>query len=299
MSAKRRSHPPTLLRLAERAVREGELIEAGSRVLVAVSGGPDSMALLHVLSVLRNKLDFELTAHAVDHGLRPEAREEVALAQQWARQNGLELDVTHLKVAPGGNLQARARAARLACLREQAQRVGAGCIAVGHHADDRAETVLLRILRGTGPAGLGAMGARTGDLIRPLLRARRSDVMSHLNRHGIPFSQDPSNDDRRFLRARVRWEVLPLLETMSPRIVEHLCGLAQDVEALGLPVASLGREQLRELGKAAASGADGVRVSLPAGRVARVDVCTGHIVVEEPKGQRGARKPRQPPDRDY
>lgn len=298
MSAKRRSHPPTLLRLAEREVRESGLIEKGSRVLVAVSGGPDSMALLHVLSILRNKLTFELSAHAVNHGLRPEAAEEVAVAEQWAQKNGVAFGVTHLKVAPGGNLQARARAARLACLREQAQRVGAACIALGHHADDRAETVLLRILRGTGPAGLGAMGARTGDLIRPFIRARRSDVMIHLKRHVIPFSQDPSNVDRRFMRARVRWEVLPLLESISPRIVEHLCGLSQDVEALGLPVSTLGRAQLRALGKAAA-GRSGVRVSLPAGRVARVDVCTGHIVVEEPKGERGARKPRQPPDRAY
>jgi tRNA(Ile)-lysidine synthase len=257
------------------------------------------MALLHVLSVLRTKLGFELTAHAVTHGLRPEAVGEVALAEQWARQHGVELGVTHLQVASGGNLQARARAARLACLRREAQRVGAGCVALGHHADDRAETVLLRILRGTGPAGLGAMGARTGDLIRPFIRARRADVMIHLNRHGIPFSQDPSNNDRRYLRARVRWEVLPLLESMSPRVVEHLCGLAEDVEALGLPPSTLGREQLRELGKAAALGGDGVRVSLPAGRVARVDVCTGHIVVEEPKGERGARKPRQPPDQAY
>jgi tRNA(Ile)-lysidine synthase len=106
--------------------------------------------------------------------------------------------------------------------------------ATGHHAEDRAETLLIRILRGTGPAGLGVLPPRAGNRIRPLYRARRADIDAHLRRHRIPFSLDPSNADPRFLRTRVRQEVLPLLESMSPRVVDHLCRLADDLAKLRL-----------------------------------------------------------------
>jgi tRNA(Ile)-lysidine synthase len=257
------------------------------------------MALLHVLALLRSKIGFELTAHAVVHGLRPEAENEAQLAQKWAQSQGLDFGITRLQVSAGSNLQARARAARFDSLRKEAKRVGAQRIAVAHHADDRAETVLIRILRGTGPAGLGAMGARTDDVIRPLIHARRSDVLVHLNRHGVPFSEDPSNQDRRFLRSRIRWEVLPLLESISPRVVEHLCSLSEDVEALQLPAAPLGRAQLHALAQAAALGKGSARVSLAAGRVAQVDIATGRIVVRESNDSSGARKPRHSRNQAY
>jgi tRNA(Ile)-lysidine synthase len=104
--------------------------------------------------------------------------------------------------------------------------VGADRIATGHHADDRAETLLIRLLRGTGPVGLAVLPPRDGDRIRPFYRARRADVDAHVSRHHIPHAIDPSNRDPRFLRARVRHELLPVLERLSPRVVEHLCSLA-------------------------------------------------------------------------
>jgi tRNA(Ile)-lysidine synthase len=107
-------------------------------------------------------------------------------------------------------------------------RVGAGRIATGHHADDRAETLLMRLLRGTGARGLAVLQPLEGDRIRPLLRARRVDIDGHIARHRVPHAIDPSNRDPRFLRARVRMELLPELERLSPRIVEHLCALADD-----------------------------------------------------------------------
>lgn len=293
---KRRTHGPTLITMAEREIRDGALIPRGTRVLVGVSGGPDSMALMHVLSGLRGKLGFEVLAQAVVHGLRAEAEGEVELAGREAERMGVELQVTRLKVPPGGNLQARARKARLAALREAAGDRGAERIALAHHADDRAETVMMRILRGTGPAGLAVMPARAKDLIRPLIRARRNDVLSHLHRHGIPFAIDPSNQDSRFMRVRVRSEIMPLLESISPAVVEHLCALADDVDALSLPRAPYGRSQLRALAQAAGGGKRGVRVSLPSGQVARVDVSTGRIVIEPANGTKGARKPRHGTD---
>ncbi len=144
--------PPTLLTLASRALREECGVEKGARVLVAVSGGPDSIALLDVLGRLSSSLGLSLVAHGVDHGLREEAPAELELAAARAARLGVDFDVTKLALAPGGNLQARARDARYAALEKVAKRRDLGLLATAHHADDRAETVLLRLLRGSGPA---------------------------------------------------------------------------------------------------------------------------------------------------
>jgi tRNA(Ile)-lysidine synthase len=232
------THPPTLLTLTRRTLVDEALLGArGQRdgaeahVLVAVSGGPDSTALLHVLARLRRTLGFELSAHGVDHGLRSEAERELDQVQALAAQLAVPFKRTVTKVAAGGNLQARARAVRLEALRAAAAKVGATCIATAHHADDRAETVLLRLLRGASPAGLAVLPPRNRELIRPFLRARRKDIVAHISRHELPYSADPSNLDPRFLRSRVRHELLPLLEGLSPGIVGHLNGLADDVRA--------------------------------------------------------------------
>ncbi|HEY8088023.1 MAG TPA: tRNA lysidine(34) synthetase TilS [Polyangiaceae bacterium] len=202
------------------------MIPRGSRVVVAVSGGPDSMALLHVLAGLRSSHAFGLFAHGVDHGLRAEASVELDRAEDFSRSLDVPFSRSNLQVTPGGNLQARARTARWTALRTASSRAGADRIATGHHAEDRAETLLLRILRGTRPQGLGVLPPCDGDRIRPLFRARRADIDAHVGRHHVPFSVDPSNRDPRFLRSRVRYEILPRLEHLSPRIIEHLCALA-------------------------------------------------------------------------
>ncbi|MDP9034814.1 MAG: tRNA lysidine(34) synthetase TilS [Myxococcota bacterium] len=224
-----RSHPPTLISLARAALRSDELAPRGSRLLTAVSGGPDSMALLHVLALLRAQCGFGLFAHGVDHGLRRESAAELDIAEEFARSLDVPFSRTRLAVPPGGNLQARARVARWDALRAAASRAGAGRIATGHHADDRAETMLIRVLRGTRARGLGVLPAHDGDRIRPFLRARRADIDAHVFRHRVPFAIDPSNRDPRFLRSRVRHELLPALERLSPRVVDHLCRLADEL----------------------------------------------------------------------
>lgn len=224
-----RTHPPTLITLARAALRESELVPRGGLVLVAVSGGPDSIAMLHVLALFRSRLAFGLFAHGVDHGLRPEAAAELDLAESFARSVDVPFTRSHVTVGPGANLQARARESRWNALREAAVRVGANRIATGHHADDRAETVLIRMLRGSRAHGLGVLPPRDGDRIRPLCRARRSDVEAHIARHHLPYAVDPSNRDPRYLRTRVRHELLPTLERLSPRVVEHLCRIADDL----------------------------------------------------------------------
>jgi tRNA(Ile)-lysidine synthase len=281
----RPSHPPTLLTRARRLVREERLWRRGDRVLVAVSGGGDSIALLHVAALLRDELGHELVAHGVDHGLRPEARAELDLAEELAR--GLDVPMTRstLELKGGGNLQARAREARLRALREAAARTSARVIATAHHGDDRAETVLLRLLRGSGPRGLAVMPPRAGDLVRPLLRARKRDILAHLDRHHLSYATDPSNTDPRFLRVRVRHELLPLLERLSPGIVKHLLALADQLGALHeeempvlsrpaeelplpLPLSRGARYALRRLARTKSRNA---RVLLPQGVVASYD----------------------------
>lgn len=241
-----RSHPPSLIRLAERLIRDERLLSRGDVVLCACSGGPDSSALLHVLALLRRRIGHEVVAHGVDHGLRAAAAAELAMARDLAERLGVPFSTTRVDVAPGANLQARARAARFAALAAASAACGARAIATGHTANDRAETLLLRLLRGAGPRGLAvlppraplpraAAAARSGDapdpaaqieLIRPLLLARRADVLAHLDRHRLAFAEDPSNADPRFTRVRVRRELLPLLEDLAPAIVEHLCALS-------------------------------------------------------------------------
>jgi tRNA(Ile)-lysidine synthase len=227
-----RTHPPTLLTLAKRALRDEIRLPRGARVLVATSGGPDSMALLDSLAALAAPLHFTIVAHGVDHGLRAEAAAELDLAETHAKKLGVPFGRTRVRVPPGGDLQARARRARHAALERARKRARADFVATAHHADDRAETVLLRILRGAGASGLAVLPARDAALVRPLLRARRRDVELHLARHGVPFARDPSNEDPRYLRTRVRTEVLPLLERLDPRVTEHLCALADDLAAV-------------------------------------------------------------------
>jgi tRNA(Ile)-lysidine synthase len=266
----------------ERTLREERLIEPGTRALVAVSGGPDSMALAHVLWRLRESMGFEVSAFGVDHGLRQAAVSELQLAGRFLGSLGMTFTTVRVMVGHGPNLMARAREARLQALRLEAERQGAARIAIGHHADDRAETLLIRILQGSGPCGLAVLPACAGQLIRPLIRAKRGDIMLHLERHGVPFASDPTNEDRHHLRASIRLDVLPTLKRLSPRVVEHLCDLADDLQALGVggdgsPVFK--RSQLRALAQGASRGTQ-VRVALPGGRVARIDPEAGLIVVD-------------------
>ncbi|MBM4356774.1 MAG: tRNA lysidine(34) synthetase TilS [Deltaproteobacteria bacterium] len=262
--------------LACRAIVDERLFARGDLVVCACSGGPDSTALLHALGLLRRRLGHDLVAVGVDHGLRPEARRELEHAAAVAAQLGIPFHVSELAVSPGGNLMARAREARHRALQAQAALHGAACIALGHTADDRAETFLLRLLRGAGPRGLAVMPPRATspfggvDLVRPIVGARREAVRLHLERHELASACDPTNRDGRFLRARVRAELLPLLENLSPGATDHLCHL---VDMLRLPTLDasdvlhgFGRAQRREAERALRDGRRSITVRVSGGR---------------------------------
>ena len=282
-----RSHPPTLITTVSRTLREECGVTRGTRILLALSGGGDSMALLHVLALLAKKQGFSLFAHGVDHGLRAEAGAELDQAEARCNALGVPFSRSVLSVANGGNLQARARAARRDALSSAAESVDAELIATAHHENDRAETVLLRLLRGSGPPGLAVLPPRSGRWIRPQCRASKADVSLHLRRHELSFAEDPSNQQRRFLRTRVRFELLPLLEQLSPQIVRHLCALADalgeggradaDLRALtdehGVALL-LNRAQRGLVGRARTFGQRAARVSLPNGRELSLDSAT-------------------------
>jgi tRNA(Ile)-lysidine synthase len=221
---------PSLVTVVRRAL-EGECaLPRNAQVVVAVSGGPDSMALLSVMARLAPKFGLGLSAHGIDHGLRPDAAAELDVAAEFAAKLGVPFARTKVDVNRGGNLQARARDARWQALLAASNDA---VIATAHHAEDRAETVLLRILRGSGARGLAVLppqSVKSGvSVVRPLLRAERSDVMAHLERHKVPFATDPSNTDPRYTRTRVRSELMPLLRALDPAIVSHLSAIADDL----------------------------------------------------------------------
>lgn len=224
-----RTHPPTLITLVKGTLSRECSLPRGARILLAVSGGTDSTALLHVLAGLQASLGFTLVAHGVDHGLRAEAKNELDRAGELAERLSVPWDVTRVSVLPGGNLQARARDVRYEALEAARKKEQCSWLATAHQADDRAETVMMRILRGTGPHGLGVLSPREAKRLRPMIRATRADVEAHIARHGLVFASDPSNRDPRFLRSRVRAELMPLMHALNPGVVAHLCALADAV----------------------------------------------------------------------
>lgn len=202
-------------------------LPASATVVLACSGGPDSTALAYLVTEARPDLQVVL-AH-VNHGLRgaDAQRRDRDVVETHAAWLGVALEVRDVEVVGAGHgMEAAARDARYAALRSVADTHGAAAILVGHSADDQAETVLLRLGRGTGLDGLAAMSAVSGDLVRPLLRVRRTDLRAFVELEGLPTSDDATNRDDAVRRVRVRHEVLPALGRIGPDPVGALARLA-------------------------------------------------------------------------
>ncbi len=201
----------------------------GEGILVAVSGGGDSVALLRLLHALAPARGWRLAVGHVDHGLRPEAGADAAFVAALAARLGLPFFTAKITVAPRGRSpEEAARLARRQALAALAGRAGAELIALAHTADDQAETVLARVLCGSGPTGLAAMRPLALPFWRPLLGHRRAELRSWLTALGQPWREDASNASLKPQRNRVRHRLLPLAEELvNPRAVAALCRLAE------------------------------------------------------------------------
>ena len=208
------------------------LVADGARVLVGVSGGPDSMVCLSVLRTL----GYDVHALHVNYGLRVGAADDEALVREWCAGQEppvplrvLSLDAKGRAERRGESLQEAARVRRYRAFAERAATLDAAAVAVGHHRDDQAETLLLNLLRGSGPEGLAGMPPSRPlrpdtdvPLIRPLLGRARAEVEAYAEEAGIPWNEDPSNRDPTYDRAAIRTEIMPLLQKKFPKVPSSL-----------------------------------------------------------------------------
>lgn len=236
-----------LVELAARTIQRHAMLAGGERVLAAVSGGPDSVALLHVLLELAPRLALAVSVAHVDHGLRPDSARDAEFVSALGARHGAGVDVVRVAL-PAGSDEARARRARQAALAAVAARVGADRIALGHTADDQAETVLMRLLEAGGVRGLAGIPPVRGQVIRPLLDARRRDVLAALEAAGLSWLEDPTNADLRFRRNEVRHRLLPALHALTGRdVVPVLVAVAGAARAAADAVEATAERALERL----------------------------------------------------
>lgn len=216
-------------------MRSREMVQPGDRVICAVSGGADSVALLFAMYLLRESLGISLEAAHFNHGLRgQESDADEAFVRVLCQRYDIPLSVGAQQVRPGKKgLEASARDARYRYLRSLG-----GKIATAHTADDNAETVLMHLVRGTGLKGLGGITPVGDQLIRPMLTVTRQEVMDFLQEYHLGYISDSSNDTDDFLRNRLRHHVMPLLKEENPRLAQNVSAMAlrlrEDEQALAV-----------------------------------------------------------------
>ena len=204
-------------------LKEQALLSPGDKVIAAVSGGADSVAMLFALYLLRDELGITLEAAHFNHHLRgAESDRDEAFVTDFCGRYCIPLHLGSGRIVSGKKgLEAAARDARYAFLRSLP-----GKVATAHTADDNAETVLMRLIRGTGLKGLGAIAPVSGNVIRPMLTVTRDDVEAFLEEYALPHVEDSSNAEDDFLRNRIRHGILPLMRAENPRIGETLSAMA-------------------------------------------------------------------------
>lgn len=244
-----------LLEKVQRVIEQNGLLERGDLVVVGVSGGPDSVALLHILWRLSEGYALKVHVAHLNHRMRAEAEQDARFVEELAAQFSLPCTVEAINVRErrerGESLEEAARRLRYEFLERLATRLGARRVAVGHTADDQAETVFMHLVRGSGTTGLRAMAPSrplgSVTLIRPLLTAWREEVITYLREQGISWREDASNRDLRFLRNRIRHRILPWLEGEIPGLRKALVRVAEILREEDAVLEFLARESYGEL----------------------------------------------------
>ena len=232
--------------------RQQGLIQKGDKIVCAVSGGADSMALLWSLYLLKEEWDLDVSAAHFNHHLRgAESDRDESFVREFCDGYGIPLHVGSGHIVPGKKgLEAAARDARYAFLRSLP-----GKIATAHTADDNAETLLMHLVRGTGLKGLGGIMPQNGNVIRPMLSITRQEIEDFLAEYAVDHITDSSNNGDDFLRNRIRHHVMPLLKEENPRLSQNLSAMAlrlrQDEEALAQQATFEGAPQVEVLRKMA------------------------------------------------
>lgn len=222
---------PALEKRVQNTLARYSLLPRGSVILVAVSGGPDSMCLLSLLAKLAPQHDWTLRVAHVNYQLRSaDSDRDEKIVRNWAKEHHVPVSVKRITLAQRKATEAHLRDIRYAFFESIRQKYHGTAIAVAHTQDDQAETILLRLLRGAGTKGLRAMQPKNGFIVRPLLFESRKNVLAYLSKHALPFGEDITNISPLFTRNRVRHELLPLLESQfNPNIKETLAKSALSI----------------------------------------------------------------------
>lgn len=219
---------PDLLNKAAAAVKKYSMLSGGEKILIGLSGGPDSVCLFHVLNNMKDKFALDLNAIYVDHGLRPgETDMEIAFCKKLCENLNIpfvakSIDVKTYTREQKMNMQEAARQLRYKIFDEVSYEINARKIALGHTADDQAETLLMRIFRGSGPTGLSGIPPVRKNIIRPLIEIERKEIARFLDDLKIDFITDSSNTKKDYLRNKIRLSLIPMLKELNPDITKTL-----------------------------------------------------------------------------
>lgn len=219
-------------KIVKQFILDNKLIKVGQTVLVALSGGMDSVALFNVLNGLKEELGFKIVCAHFDHGIRETAKRDAAFTQKITFDAGVRFflgqgDVPTFSKEKNISIEMAARELRYKFLREIKEEINADFIATAHHKTDQVETVLLNILRGSGTLGLSGMKPKNLDIIRPFLCVTRLQIYDYAKENRLSYVHDETNDDTAYKRNSIRHELIPMLKKYNPSIEEAIARMAE------------------------------------------------------------------------